>query len=344
MVSTTVSTRWQCWFCVSSAPVVRLLFLRRFFTHGPLVDFSHHSVFVSLRALELMSAQFLPLIFDVTSFARRVRRLSRDRRCENNNRHHIDSWQRSYGFYVFTKRYDSMEISGEDDQTNSVGARSTGRDLQQEQAGEQEWSAQAPTPADLTEAHEWSVQPSPPMPMQRERQEHNVPDLLWDRWNEDQQRQWLQVQPWDKADPWRRYGIVASRTERPQNHSWDQWNHWNTNDQNKLSSRCARGDDAGWSSRSQWHSEPKKYFDKSPLPEWDGNHPEKTCRDYRRTLKQWLNTTDVPPERHGMLLWRASTGDANLLISHFRDEDLLCWMLGRGYLTSWLRLTSITEI
>ena len=83
--------------------------------------------------------------------------------------------------------------------------------------------------------------------------------------------------------------------------------------------------DDGWSSRSQWHSEPTKYSDKSPPPEWDGNHPEKTWRDYRRTLKQWLSTTDVPSERHGMLLWRALTGDAKLLISHFRDEDVLCW-------------------
>ena len=33
----------------------------------------------------------------------------------------------------------------------------------------------------------------------------------------------------------------------------------------------------------------------------DGNHPEKTWRDYRRTLKQWLSTTDVSSEKHGML-------------------------------------------
>ena len=68
--------------------------------------------------------------------------------------------------HVFTNSYDSMEISGEDDQTNSAGARPTGRDLQQEQAGEQEWSAHAPTPGDLTDMQEWFVQPSPPMPMQ----------------------------------------------------------------------------------------------------------------------------------------------------------------------------------
>ena len=120
-----------------------------------------------------------------------------------------------------------------------------------------------------------------------------------------------------------RYGTVASRTERQQNYSLDQWNHWNASDWNQWSSWSARGNDDGWSSRTQWHSEPKKYFDKSPDPEWDGNHPEKTWRGYRRTLKGWLSTTDVPPERHGMLSWRALTGDAKLLISHFRDEDLL---------------------
>ena len=30
-----------------------------------------------------------------------------------------------------------------------------------------------------------------------------------------------------------------------------------------------------------------------------------------------------------MLLWRALTGDAKLLIPHFRDEDLLCWDAGQ---------------
>ena len=100
--------------------------------------FSHRSVVVSLRALELLSAPFHSFNFDVTSFAHFVRILSRDRRCENNHRHHIDSWWRSYGFYVFTRSYDSMEISGEDEQTNSAGARSAGRDLQQQQQ-QQEW-------------------------------------------------------------------------------------------------------------------------------------------------------------------------------------------------------------
>ena len=160
--------------------------------------------------------------------------------------------------------------------------------------------------------------------------ESNVPDHLWDWWNDDQQRQWLQVQPWNNSDPWNQYGIVASRTGHQQNHSWDQWNRWNASGWNQWSSWSAGGnDDDWWSSRSQWHSEPKKYFDKSPPPEWDGNHPEKTWRDYRRTLKQWLSTTDVPSEKHGMLLWRALTGDAKLLISHFRDEDLLHWDAGQ---------------
>ena len=67
----------------------------------------------------------------------------------------------------------------------------------------------------------------------------------------------------------------------------------------------------------------KKYFD------WDGSQPEKTWRDYRRMLKQRLSTTDVPLEKHGMLLWRALTGHAKLLISHFRDEELLRWDAGQ---------------
>ena len=73
----------------------------------------------------------------------------------------------------------------------------------------------------------------------------------------------------------------------------------------------------------------EKYFDKSPPPEWDGSQPEKSWRDYRPTLKPWLSTT-VRSEKHGMLLWRALTGgDAELLTSHFRDEELLRWNAGQ---------------
>ena len=200
------------------------------------------------------------------------------------------------------------------------------------QVGEQERSEQGPAPADSSEAPNQSVQPSLLMPMQLMNtpchsgvhSESNVPDHLWDWWNVDQQ-QWLQVQPWNNADPRNQYGIVASRTGHHQNHSCDQWNRWNANDWNQWSSWSARGNDDGWSSRSQWKSEPKQYFDKSPPPEWDGNHPDKTWRDYRRTLKQWLSNTDV----RGMLLWRALTGDAKLLISPFHYEDLQHWDAGQ---------------
>ena len=40
---------------------------------------------------------------------------------------------------------------------------------------------------------------------------------------------------------------------------WNQWSSWSG----------GRNYEDWWSSRSQWHSEPKKYFDKSPPPEWD---------------------------------------------------------------------------
>ena len=185
----------------------------------------------------------------------------------------------------------------------------------------QEQSVQWPASGELMENSSQTVQtfPSTPMqlmnvPCQADVQTgSNVHDHLWDWWNDDQQRQWLQVQPWNN-----------------QNKSWDQWNRWNADGWNQWSSWSAGGsDDDWWSSRSQWHSEPKKYFDKSPPPEWDGLYPERTWRDYRRTLKQWLSTTDVPSEKHGMLLWRALSGDAKLLISHFRDEDLLHWNAGQ---------------
>ena len=43
-----------------------------------------------------------------------------------------------------------------------------------------------------------------------------------------------------------------------------------------------------------------------------------------------------------MLLWRALTGDAKLLISHFVTKTCCIGRLGRGYSTFWLRLTSIS--
>ena len=99
---------------------------------------------------------------------------------------------------------------------------------------EQERSGRWPAPADAMENSGQTVQPSPPMPMQlmnvpchaEVHSESNVPDHLWDWWNDDQQRQWLQVQSWNNTDPWNQYGIVASRTGRQQNQSWDQWNRW----------------------------------------------------------------------------------------------------------------------
>ena len=148
------------------------------------------------------------------------------------------------------------------------------------QVGEQERSEQRSAPVDSSEVPEQFVQSSPPMPLQLmntpchsgEHSESKVPERSENI--DDQQRQWLQIQPWYNGDSWNQHGIVASRSGHGQNHSWDQWSRWNVNDWNQWSSWSARGNDDGWSSRSQWNSEQKKYFDKSPPPEWDGNHPE----------------------------------------------------------------------
>ena len=146
--------------------------------------------------------------------------------------------------------------------------------------------------------------------------ESNVPDQLWDWWNDDQQRQWLQVQPWNNDDPAPDINKITvginGITGMPM---------IGINGHLGLLVALMIGGRRGHNGTVNQ----KKYFDKSPPPEWDGNHPEKTWRDYRRTLKQWSSTTDVPSEKHSMLLWRALTGDAKLLISHFRNEDLLHW-------------------
>ena len=193
---------------------------------------------------------------------------------------------------------------------------------------EQEWSEQVPAPVHPSETEDWSVQPPQPLHlMDAPRLENSVPDRLLNCFNDDYLRRF-------QIDQWRWNEPVTSRAANQQNRDWNQWGHWNaSNDWHWWSSWSTRGDDERWSSWSPWshpsRNESKKYFNKSPPPEWDGSQPEKTWRDYRRMLKQWLSTTDVPLEKHGMLLWRALAGDAKLLISHFRDEELLRWDAGQ---------------
>ena len=193
---------------------------------------------------------------------------------------------------------------------------------------EQEWSEQVPAAVRPSETEEWHVQPPQPLQiLDAPRPENSVLDRLWDWWNEDPPQRW-------QVDQWRWNARASSQTENQQNCDWNQWSsRHSSNDWNWWSSWATRADDERWSSWTPWShsvpSESKKYFDKSPPPEWDGSQPRKTWRDYRRMLKQWLSTTDVPIEKHGMLLWRALTGDAKLLISHFRDDELLRWDAGQ---------------
>ena len=57
---------------------------------------------------------------------------------------------KGYVFYIFTKSYDAMELSGEDDQSNSAGAHPTGGDLHQ-----QEWWNQTPLLDDQMQEPDW---------------------------------------------------------------------------------------------------------------------------------------------------------------------------------------------
>ena len=83
-----------------------------------------------------------------------------------------------------------MENSGGTDQTNSAGARSSGRDRREQeqraqaptpghQTGDQEWRVQMPTLAHLPETQDWSAQAPPPMQLI---DAHPEPDGLWDWW------------------------------------------------------------------------------------------------------------------------------------------------------------------
>ena len=55
---------------------------------------------------------------------------------------------------------------------------------------------------------------------------------------------------------------------------------------------------------------------------WGGSKAESTWRTYRRSLDQWFMTTDIPTQKHGILLFRALSGEAGLLIQHLSNEEL----------------------
>ena len=114
----------------------------------------------------------------------------------------------------------------------------------------------------------------------------------------------LERRPVQQYDPW----APAASAGRPQEQSWGQdWatGAWDT-----------------WSQRSWGGGKGPTYIDKDLPPTWDGLHPEKTWRDYRRSLDHWIQRTDIPGHKHGIMLWKALTGDAKLLIEHLTDYDL----------------------
>ena len=143
-----------------------------------------------------------------------------------------------------------------------------------------EWSEHVPAVVRPSETAEWHVQPLQPLQILNAlRPENSVPDRLWDWWKEDPPQGW-------QVDHWRWNERAPSHTGGWRGRNWNQWSSWHSNnDWNWWSSWSTRADDERWSSWSPWshsaHSETKKYFDKSPPPEWDGNQPEKTWRDYR---------------------------------------------------------------
>ena len=127
---------------------------------------------------------------------------------------------------------------------------------------------------------------------------------------------WEREDPWQKnwwkKDDWKKDGWIDYDNVEPVISSQD---HWTKEDQWQ--------DNTGDTSWSDFRSQGQgRYVDKDPPPSWDGKNPEKTWREYRRSLRFWLANTDIPSKKHGVMLWKALTGDAKLLVDHLTDEDL----------------------
>ena len=129
--------------------------------------------------------------------------------------------------------------------------------------------------------------------------------------------QWLQVQPWNNADPWSQYGIVASRL--------------GINEITVGTSGIAGMPMIG----IDGHLGPHVAMMMGGRRGHSGKVNRKSASTGARLqngteiILRWLSTNDVPSECHGMLLRRALTGCAKLLISHFRGGDLLHWDAGQ---------------
>ena len=120
--------------------------------------------------------------------------------------------------------------------------------------------------------------------------------------------------PWTQRDPWRDW----------YESSWTDGDSYardaaGDNGYRVNVASASRDDSHAWNRSGQSQT---KYFDKDPPPAWDGKNPEKTWRPYRREFDHWLSSTDIPAGKHGILLWRALTGDAKLLINHLTDTEL----------------------
>ena len=201
--------------------------------------------------------------------------------------------------------------------------------LQSRQARDQERSVPAPTPRHQTEEQEWWAQ----TPMSRR--------LM-------REQMWSEQVPTPSIRRRLRSGVSRQLGDalRLENNVPDrngkstpgvgagQQSHWNaSSDWHRWSSWSICGEDERWSSWSPWSrlccNEPKSTSTRAHLQSGTGASQKSPGVDYRPTLKPWLSTT-VRSEKHGMLLWRALTGgDAELLTSHFRDEELLRWNAGQ---------------
>ena len=79
---------------------------------------------------------------------------------------------------------------------------------------------------------------------------------------------------------------------------------------------------------ADWESAPPRPkpsggFDREPTPTWDGKDPEKTYRVYKKDLRIWAGSTDIPEAKQAGRVLRRLTGDARLACEDLTEEEIL---------------------
>ena len=63
--------------------------------------------------------------------------------------------------------------------------------------------------------------------------------------------------------------------------------------------------------------------DREPPPTWDGKSPETTYKTYKKDLRIWSGTTDIPGRKQAGRVLRKLSGDARLACEDLTEDEIL---------------------